>query len=422
MRRLRTAGMKLSTALMIVGLVLTGCTSNHDDLSYKSVPVTTTIPTKPSMQVEPGADYPQLGGAAPGSLLSAEPFELIDPRVTITGASAYRIRYMSLSWDDRPVEVTGVVLVPSGTPPEKGFELVAFNHGNTGIDSDCGPSLYDDLLNQWLPVSVLLLHGFAIVASDYEGLGGFGVHPFLDSKVLGRNVIDGVRAARHLSPLMGTRWAAFGGSLGGLATWAANEQVEAGYGDGLDLVGTAAWVPVVNVSELPAKAKAGTLTHDQLHMYFLAIMGLKRSSHPDIDLTQYIHGSMYENRDVLLLCSGPGVPKGMEVLAHADPADLIPASDEAMNQMQQWLAELAVPKRKAAAPMLVLYGSEDQLVDRPWIETALKESCAMGSTIQWVLRPGEGHGDINAEMAFPWVRSMFDGEKPINRCTAPFQA
>ena len=422
MKRAHWLVVKICALSAAAGLVMTGCMSPPPEMQHNEVVVTTTFPDHPGPQAAPGAVYPQLGGTEPGSLLSMTPFDLIDPRITVTGATAWRIRYVSTSAKDEPVEVTGVAFLPTGKPPEGGWQVVAFNHGNTGIDSDCGPSLYDDLLNQWIPISVLLLHGFAVVASDYEGLGGEGVHPFLNATVMGRNVIDAVRAARHLNPDVGNRWAAFGGSLGGLATWAANEEAATPYGDGLELVGAAAWVPVVNVSGLPAKAQAGTLTHDQLHMYFLAIMGLKRSTHPDIDLNLYIHGSLYENRDVLLVCNGPGVQKALEVLNSADPDDLKPSTPAAEEQMKQWLAELAVPKRKAAAPMLVIYGSDDRLVDQPWIETALQQSCAMGSTIEWILRPGEAHGDIDASMAFPWVRSRFDNQTPINKCLEPFKA
>lgn len=416
----RRMALRISALGGILALVLTGCMSPPPEMQHNDITVTTTFKDHP--EPEAAAEFPQLGGTEPGALVSMTPFDLIDPRITVTGATAYRIRYMSTSERDEPVEVSGVAFLPRGKPPEKGWQIVAFNHGNTGIDSDCGPSLYDDLLSQWIPISVLLLHGFAVVASDYEGLGGQGVHPFLNSTVLGRNVIDAVRALRHIAPGVGNRWAAFGGSLGGLASWAANEVAATPYGDGLDLVGAAAWVPVVNLSRLPEKAAAGTLTHDQLHMYFLAIMGMKRSMHPDIDLTQFIHGSMYDNRDVLLVCNGPGVVKALEVLNSANPDDLKPASPEAEEQMRQYLQDVAVPKNKTAAPMLVIYGSADKLVDQAWIESALKESCGMGSTIEWLLRPGEGHGDIDAAMAFPWVRSRFDDQAPINRCLQPFRS
>jgi Secretory lipase len=396
---------------------MAGCMSPAPDPPHKPIAVTTELPTHPPPPPPKQAGYPQLGGTEPGSLVEMTPFNLIDPRVAISsGASAWRIRYMSESAvNDEPVEVTGVVLIPGGEPPTEGWDVIAYNHGNTGVNRDCGPSLYDDMLNQWQPISVLLMHGFAVVATDYEGLGGFGSHAFLNAAALGRNVIDGVRAVQHMRPDISKRWAAFGGSLGGLATWAANEQATT-YGKDLDLVGAAAWVPVADTSGLPAKAMAGTLTHDQLHLYFLAIMGLQRTTHPDMDLQRFLHGSMYENRDLLMVCTGPEVQKALEVLRAADPADVKPVDQAAADEMTAWLKDLGVPQQPTAAPMLVVYGSEDRLVDQSWIERAITRGCSMGDTIQWVLRPGEGHGDIDASMAFPWVRERFDNQRPINRC------
>jgi alpha-beta hydrolase superfamily lysophospholipase len=417
----RTTSSKTLRALgsvAVAATLSTGCLAPPPAPDHAPVTVTTTLPAHPPPIPSTAAGYPQLGGTEPGALISATEFDTIDPRITATGATAWRIRYMSTSAvGNAPVEVTGLVIVPGGSPPDGGWQVIAFDHGNTGITPDCGPSLYEDLTNQWGPTTVLMMHGFALVMTDYEGLGGSGHHPFLNAAPLGRDVIDAVRAARHLRPDIGSRWAAFGGSLGGLATWAANEQATT-YGAGLDLVGAASWVPLVNVSELPAKAMQRRLTHDQLHLYFAVIMALKDTTHPEIDLTRYIHGAMYENRELLMVCEGPRVNDALAVLKNADPEDLVPADDAAERQMTQWLAEMAVPQQRTAAPMIVIYGSRDLLVDQPWVETAIDRACAMGDTIQWVLRPGEGHGDIDASQAFAWVRARFDNQAPINRCPA----
>lgn len=409
----------ISAIPIIIGicLLVAGCMSPTAEPPHASIAVTTTMPTHAAPPAREAAGYPQLGGTEVGSLVEAKPFTLIDPRITMSsGGSAWRIRYITESaLEGKPVEVTGVVLVPGGEPPSNGWDVIAFNHGNTGITQNCGPSLYNDMLNQWQTISVLLMYGYAVVAMDYEGLGGSGTHSFLNASALGRNVIDGVRAVRHLRPDISNRWAAFGGSLGGLATWAANEEAST-YGKGLDLVGAAAWVPVVDASGLPGKAAAGTLSLDQVHLYFLAIMGLERSSHPDIDLRRFMRGTLYDNRELLLTCTGPDVEKALAVTRAANPADLKPIDRAAQDEMAGWLADIAVPQQPTAAPMLVIYGGQDKLVDQAWIERAIKRGCAMGDVIQWVLRDGDGHADIDASMALPWIRERFDNQAPINRC------
>ncbi len=413
---------RLVTVVVLVSAFATACLSPPPALPHAPVTVTTTFPSHPAPLPNTAEGYPQLGGTEPGSLVSVSAFDTIDPRITVTGSTAYRLHYISTSAvGNAPVEVTGLIVVPGGTAPDGGWPVIAFNHGNTGIAQGCGPSLYEDLLNQWSPAAVWLLHGYAVVMADYEGLGLSGQHAFLNSAALGRNVIDAVRAARHVRPDIGSRWGAFGGSLGGLATWAANEQAST-YGAGLDLVGAAAWVPVANVAELPVKARNRTLTRDQLHVYFAAVMGLKATTHPELDLTRYMRGGFYENRELLLECTGPRVADAVKFLQKADPGDLVPADDEAVSQLSQWLGEIGLPQQRTAAPMLVIYGSADTLVDQAWIETAIDKACAMGDTIEWELHPGEGHGDIDAQKAFPWLRARFDGQTAVNKCpTGPIK-
>jgi hypothetical protein len=409
--------MRTASLAILICLLASACMSPPPTPRHTPVTVTTTFPARPPAPSSTAEGYPQLGGIAPGSLISATLFDTIDPRMIFSDATAWRLRYMTTSAiDGKPIESTGLVIVPGGTPPEGGWPVVAYNHGNTGIQPSCGPSQYDDMLNQW-GGGTLLLYDFAVVMADYEGLGGpgTGTHSFLNAAAMGRNIIDAVRAARHLRPDIGTRWAAYGGSLGALATWGANEQAST-YGTDLDLVGAAAWSPPVDVSTLPAKARAGTITRDQMHLYFLAIMSLKASTHPEMNLEDYLHGVMYENRDLLATCIGPSVREATKVIKGAVPSDLVPVNDEAERQMTEWLKRMAVPQQRAAAPMLVFYGTADQLVDQSWVETAIDRACELGDTVEWVKGPGEGHGDINADMAFPWTRARFAGQAPINKC------
>lgn len=404
---------------MAVALVA-GC--GQPDSQPRNAVTVTTNPVARQVVPNDGSSDAVLGGTAPGSLLSSEAFPTVETRIAETGATSTKIRYVSTSGDgSRSTEVTGTVFVPNGAPPKDGWRVVAYGHGNTGINFDCGPSMYDDLLNQWLPITALLLNGYMVVMSDYEGLGtgvGSPAHPFLDAKTLGRNMIDGVRAARNLTKDAGAKWAAFGGSLGGLATWAAHD-ADPSYGQGLELVGAAAWVPVADVSDLPAKATAGTLTRDQLHLYFLAIMGLKATSQPNLNLDDYMRGSMAANKDLLVLCNGPRVPEALDVLKNADPRDLAPASPAAEAEMTRLLKGRALTEHAAGAPMLVMYADQDQLVDQAWTARVLADACRTGGTIESELRVGEDHGTIDASRAFPWIGARFDGQQPTNDCPAP---
>lgn len=62
-----------------------------------------------------------------------------------------------------------------------------------------------------------LRRGYAIVQTDYEGLGTPGTHPYLIGHSEARSVLDIVRAARKLDPRIGRRLVIAGHSQGGQA-------------------------------------------------------------------------------------------------------------------------------------------------------------------------------------------------------------
>ena len=67
------------------------------------------------------------------------------------------------------------------------------------------------MLNLWVK------RGWAVVKTDYEGLGTPGPHPYLAGASAARGTIDIVTAARHLHPGIGRRWAVMGHYQGGHA-------------------------------------------------------------------------------------------------------------------------------------------------------------------------------------------------------------
>ena len=64
-------------------------------------------------------------------------------------------------------------------------------------------------LGRWLS------EGYAVVATDYVGLGTPGLMPYLDGKVEAHSVVDSVKAARVIDPTISNRWAVVGQSQGG---------------------------------------------------------------------------------------------------------------------------------------------------------------------------------------------------------------
>jgi alkylhydroperoxidase/carboxymuconolactone decarboxylase family protein YurZ len=92
--------------------------------------------------------------------------------------------------------------------------------GTVGIADICAPSWqarsYRDVryLNEWLS------QGFAVVATDYQGLGTPGPHPYLKVRPEAYSVLDSVRAVLRDVPGLANKIVIIGQSQGGGAAFA----------------------------------------------------------------------------------------------------------------------------------------------------------------------------------------------------------
>jgi pimeloyl-ACP methyl ester carboxylesterase len=120
--------------------------------------------------------------------------------------------------------VSGSVSVPKGKPPKGGWPVISWAHGTTGVADTCAPSrdgldpsantgeaYINNDLNAWLRA------GYAVLRTDYAGLGTPGKHPYLIGTSEGRSVVDIVAAARQLDPNISKRYLIAGHSQGGQA-------------------------------------------------------------------------------------------------------------------------------------------------------------------------------------------------------------
>lgn len=354
-----------------------------------------------------------LNGAGPGSLVSAESMPNLIGAIDDTGAQAARIVYRSTEGDTRMnTEVSGTVFVPGGEPPAGGWPVVAYGHGATGIDTSCAPSAYNDLLGQWTPVVELLGEGYAVAFPDYQGLGARGVHPFTDARTAGLNLIDSVRALRATFPDVSNRWAAYGGSLGGGAAWAANEQAM-DYAPELDLVGSVAISPAADVTGVVAKAVDRKLTPEQAGVLQWLLVSLNRL-HPELNLDDFRRGTAAELWQSMSECAFSTARS--DALARLNPDDLSPRTPVAARQLGELLRRWALPQRPLGAPMSVVYGGDDAYVDHAWTDSAVARACALGGMVNWRLESGKGHLDVETSDQAQWLADRFAGKAVSHDC------
>ena len=187
-------------------------------------------------------------GAAHGALIWDRPG---DGEAVLPGATNTDILYTQRGIGGELVGTSAFVAVPDGTAPDGGWPVVAWAHGTTGLADTCAPTRDEDPASEYAPRDVLLAgwiaDGYAVVATDYEGLGTPGDHPYLDGKSQGRAVLDAVTAARQLDDVLSNQVVIAGHSQGAhAALWAA--ALAPTYSADLELRGTVAIAPPSHLS------------------------------------------------------------------------------------------------------------------------------------------------------------------------------
>src|SRR4051794_15879823 len=57
-----------------------------------------------------------------------------------SAGSNWLVLYRSMGSDGKPIAVSGTVSVPKGKAPKKGWPVISYDHGTTGIADQCAPS------------------------------------------------------------------------------------------------------------------------------------------------------------------------------------------------------------------------------------------------------------------------------------------
>jgi len=159
--------------------------------------------------------------------------------------------YRSKGLSSSLTAVSGSLAIPKGKPPKGGWPVITYAHGTTGSADACAPTRgYDagklvsyayPLLNRWLKA------GYAVVRTDYDGLGTPGVHAYLVGRSEGRSVLDAARAARAYDHKLSKRFIIAGHSQGGHAALFAAAMAPQWVPD-LRLRGTVAFAPASHLA------------------------------------------------------------------------------------------------------------------------------------------------------------------------------
>ena len=322
------------------------------------------------------------------------------------GANAWRVMYVSRTWDDRLVPVTGIVVAPK-EPSAAGRPVINWEHGTTGTARVSAPSLAPNPAQELVERSAsapidygvpylydFLKRGFVVAATDYYGLGGPGVHQYFVGATAARNGLDIARAARNLSDTgAGNEVITIGWSQGGHAALFTGEE-QPSYASDLNQRGIVAIAP-------------GTTA------------GIKYVNIPHIYLTMRSYESAYYAPLTGL------TSQGRVLVDKAGQSSVTGVFQEAAkmtgpfftgdwDRTMQKAVDLNVPgKRKSVAPILVIQGTKDDVVLPEWTRQLVPRALAAGDSIKGSFYEGATHRSV-LEAAKPeilhWIDDRLSGK------------
>lgn len=353
----------------------------------------------------------QAADTAPGDVVS----EAAVTSPSIIPSHAWHITYASTSAKDASNVVSGTVIVPDagydGTRP-----IAAYSPGTQGWGDQCAPSaeMASRTFDEQFAVDNLLRKGWAVVVTDYPGLGTPGDESYSVGISEGHAVLDSVRAAERL-PAAGLSPDAKVGiegysQGGGAAAWAA--QQHGSYAPELDVRGVAAGGTPADLKAV-AKNINGTA--------FFAFLGGAaigfNAEYPEVDLPGWLTDA---GKKAMAKLDGMCQSQALATYAGKRIEDYTVGGVNPIDD-PVWTKALDANKLGGTAPdvpVLQYHGLADEII--PWrVEADLHTAwCAAGATTRLAAYPGE-HVTTQVEAqtgVVNWLSDRFAGKPAATDC------
>ena len=349
---------------------------------------------------------------------------LTDSAALPSAARNLVVLYHSKSIDGRDIAVSGTIAIPAGKPPASGWPVTTWTHGTTGIGGACAPSR--DTPNGpehlFLGMKQVLMdgyvkRGYVVVATDYEGLGPPGLHPFLQGESEGRGALDIIRAAREIDPQIGKQYVVIGHSQGGQADLF-TAAIGPNYVPELKLLGNVAMAPASHIA-----ATVQSMTMDSKPSYALGyamyVLESFASNHPEIDLRKILTPQALAHLpETLQSCITKTSSAGY--WATSIPKDQFIAGAD-LSAVLKVAAANEPGGLSIATPTLVVQGGMDDTVLPAWTDATAHSLCGNGNSLFYTVYPKATHETIpqlSDTQVQSWVAARFAGADAKSNCSA----
>ena len=333
---------------------------------------------------------------APGALIRTEKVTGV-PGVP-AGATVWRILFHSRSIYGQDIAESGYVVVPGARAPSGGYPILSWAHGTTGFAGICAPSLFTSqggVGPYLLPgLADYVRAGFVVAATDYQGLGTPGIHPYLLGVSEGRGVLDAARAARRLPGVHTSNTVMiYGHSQGGQAALFAGELAPT-YAPELHIAGVVAAAPATGLSIIMGVLTTATVGPG-IMVFTIPVAYTWARTYRDLPLSDLFTSNGEKVAESLVTRGCMPALSSAITARHLTPSSVF-QPDAATNPVVVAHAKLNDPGlTKTLAPMLVVQGTADTTVPPSLTDEYVTHmACPIGDTIDYLHVRGATHATI----------------------------
>jgi alpha-beta hydrolase superfamily lysophospholipase len=390
----------LLTAATAVSLLLEGTSGYPESIQARNAtPAKGFRPTK-TLPLTSFYDTPvPLPPGKPGELIRSEPTDQYNLPYEL---SAVRILYHSRTANGADVAVSAVVLIPDGKPPASGWPVIAWAHEFRGAARQCAPSLVKNLgVGPLLAMYANL--GYAVVATDYAGLGADSGKPVVDMQSNASDVLYSVPAARAAVKEIGTKWIALGPSEGGVAAVAVAES------DLLD----PNYLGSISTSGLSdAQPAYDRFAQGSSNRMLLVVASTIKAIYPEFQVSDMLKdAALPAYQHVAQTCGGETEPEFTN--------EMLKPGWENNRFVKEFFSRNTPGQKPAHGPLLVISGEADLAIPTEMSEKTVARMCKQGSRILFLKYPDlDASGVMGASVAdqISWIKARFAGYAAPGNC------
>ncbi len=317
--------------------------------------------------------------------------------------SAVRILYHSRTANGEDVAVSAVVLVPDGKPPAGGWPVIAYAHEFRGAARQCAPSLLKNLgVGPILAMYANL--GYAVVATDYSGLGADSGKAVLDMQSNAFDVIYSVRAARAAVTQIGPKWIAVGSFQGAVAAVAVAESEvrDPNY------LGSVVTSGVADAQQAYERFAQGSSPNRML----LVLASTIRALYPEFQVSDMLQDkALPAYQRVAETCGAEKEPEFTSAM--------LKPGWENNRFVKEFFSKNTLGQKAAQGPLLVISGGADPVIPAEISEQTVARMCKQGDRILFLKYPNvdaSGVMGASASDQISWIKARLGGYAAPSNC------